>query len=420
MIKDTSGQDKVRVPNKSKQWIKPLLLLVSVLCVIGAVSANLFSSQARFSIDATALRLATLEKGTLIRDVSTTGKIVAANAPILYSTQMGNVTLVSNPGDRVEKGEVIAKIESHGLMSRLKQQDSVLEGMKSALARAKLDARRQQLASEQILDLARVDLAAAKRESRRGDVLIKTHLISEIDFEAGKDTLQKATLAFAHAEKEVALMKDTLEFEIKDKISEVQRQNLVVTELRRQVAALKITAPVSGIIGNWLVEQKARVSQGQALLTVVDLSAFEAELAVPEIYADELGLGMDVELNFGAITVMGKLSSISPEVINREVTARVRFAQDDNLHLRQNQRLSARVLLENKPNILMVKKGAFVRSGGGQRVYAVQDKIAKPIAITLGARSMSHVEVLSGGSVGDVWVISSLDPFKKADEVQLR
>lgn len=420
MIKDTSGQDKVRAHSKGTQFVKPLLILVGVLCAIGAVSVNLLSSQARFSIDTKALRFATLEKGTLIRDVSTTGTIVAANAPILYSSEIGVVTLLLNPGDQVKKGEVIAQVESHALMSRLNQESSVLEGMKSALSRSKLEARRQQLAFEKILNMARVDLAAAKRESRRGDLLIKTHLISEIDFEAGKDTLQKAELQFAHSEKEVALMKETLSFEIKDKVSEVQRQNLVVTELRRQVAALDITAPVSGIIGNWLVEQKARVSQGQALLTVVDLSAFEAELAVPETYADELGLGMDVELNFGAITVMGELSSISPEVINREVTARVRFTQDDNLHLRQNQRLSARVLLENKPNVLMVKKGAFVRSGGGQSVYAVQEKTAKPIAITLGARSMSHVEVLSGGSVGDVWVISSLDPFKKADEVQLR
>ena len=68
----------------------------------------------------------------------------------------------------------------------------------------------------------------------------------------------------------------------------------------------------------------------------------------------------------------------------------------------------------------MVKKGAFVRSGGGKNAYAVQENIAKPIAISLGASSMSHVEVLSGGSAGDVWVISSLDPFKHADEVQLR
>lgn len=420
MIKDTSGQDNVCAPNKTRKIVKPISMIGGAILLIGLVWMSLSSPQARFSIDAEQLRLATLEKGTLIRDVSTTGTIVAANAPVLYSTEMGNVTLVLNPGDRVKKGEVIAKIESHGLMSRLKQQHSVLEGMKSALERAKLDARRQQLASEQILDLARVDLAAAKRESRRGDLLIKTHIISEIDFEAGKDTLQKATLQFAHSEKEVALMRDTLSFEIKDRGSDVQRQHLVVTELKRQVAALEIIAPVSGIIGNWLVEQKARVSQGQALLTVVDLSAFEAELAVPETYADELGLGMDVELNFGAITVAGTLSAISPEVINREVTARVRFTQDDNLHLRQNQRLSARVLLENKPDVLMVKQGAFVRSGGGKSVYAVQDNTAKPIEITLGARSMSHVEVLSGGSIGDVWVISSLDPFKNADEVQLR
>ncbi len=215
-------------------------------------------------------------------------------------------------------------------------------------------------------------------------------------------------------------MRDTQTFEIKNKGSEVNRQKLVVSELERQVAALNIKAPVGGIIGNWLTEQKARIGQSQPILTVVDLSAFEAELAVPESYADELGLGMNVELSFGDITLIGELSSISPEVRNREVTARVRFEQDDRLHLRQNQRLSARVLLENRANVLMVKRGAFVATGGSREVYAMNGDIAEQTEIQLGARSMSHIEVLQGGKVGDVWVISSVQPFKKADQVLVR
>ncbi|MCL1060315.1 HlyD family efflux transporter periplasmic adaptor subunit [Shewanella gelidimarina] len=420
MIQDTSAQDTVKQPSKVNQFKRPAMLGIAALLVSGLVWSSIDSDSVATSIKRSELRFATLEQGTLTRDIATTGKIVAANAPILYSTDQGTVTLLANPGDRVELGDVVATIESHKLTNSLKQQEALLEGMQSSLERARLDARRQQLKAQQTLDIAKVDLEAADRESRRGDELIQNKLISKIDFEKSKDDLHKAKLLSAHAKQEAELMRDTLAFEIKNKASEVNRQNLVVSELVRQVAALNITAPVGGIIGNWLTEQKARIGQSQPILTVVDLSAFEAELAVPESYADELGLGMNVELSFGALTLIGELSSISPEVRNREVTARVRFKQDDRLHLRQNQRLSARVLLENRPNVLMVKRGAFVSTGAGIEVYAMNDDIAEQTNIQLGARSMSHVEVLQGGKAGDVWVISSIQAFKKAEQVLVR
>ncbi|WP_394203186.1 efflux RND transporter periplasmic adaptor subunit [Shewanella waksmanii] len=420
MIKDTSAQDRAVAPSMKRKLKWPVIIGVGVVMLSGLVWASVGGSSVSKSINRTELRFATLERGTLTRDIATTGKIVAANAPILYSPERGTVTLIANPGDRVEQGQVVATIESHSLTNSLKQQEALLEGMQSALERARLDARREQLKAQQTIDMAKVDLEAADRESRRGDKLIENKLISKIDFEKSKDDLHKAKLLFAHAKQEAALMKDTLSFEVKNKALEVDRQALVVSDLQRQVAALNIIAPVGGIIGNWLTEQKARIDQSQPILTVVDLSAFEAELAVPESYADELGLGMDVELSFGTVTILGKVASISPEVRNREVTARVRFEQNDALKLRQNQRLSARVLLENRPNVLMVKRGAFVSSGGGRAVYSMSDDIATLTEIQLGARSMSHIEVIAGGDVGDTWVISSVEPFSNAAQVLVR
>ncbi|MGI2070776.1 efflux RND transporter periplasmic adaptor subunit [Shewanella baltica] len=419
MIKDTSGQDTVLVPSTTKRLKLPLLIGGCALLVSALVWASLGTDSVSKSLSRSDITTATLFVGTLTRDVATTGKIVAANAPILYSTEEGTVTLLSNPGDSVDKGDVVAKLDSPRLSNQLEQAKSILAGMQSALERAKLDARRGQLQVNQTLDMAAVDLEAANRERRRGELLIKNKLISEIDYEKGKDELHKAKLKFAHAEQEVALTKDTLTFEVKNKALEVERQTLAVHELERQVDALNIKAPVGGIIGNWITEQKTRLSANQPILTVVDLSAYEAELAVPESYADDLGLGMEVELSFGSVKLMGKLSSISPEVRNREVTARVQFVQDNSLKLRQNQRISARVLLEHRPDVLMVKRGAFMTSGGGDEVYQIEGDLASRRAIKLGSTSLSQVEVLDGGKAGDEWVISSVEPFNHAEQVRI-
>ncbi len=71
-----------------------------------------------------------------------------------------------------------------------------------------------------------------------------------------------------------------------------------MAELDRKLAALQIKAPVTGQVGNWLVEQQSHVLAGTGLLTVIDLSRYEAELSVQESYIRDLAVGMPVEVEF--------------------------------------------------------------------------------------------------------------------------
>ena len=153
--------------------------------------------------------------------------------------------------------------------------------------------------------------------------------------------------------------------------------------------------------------------------TVIDLSRYEAELSVQESYIRDLAVGMPVEVNLGNQQLKGELSHIAPEVKDNLVTARVRFSQNDSTSLRQNQRLSARVIIEQKDNVLRIKRGDFVASGGGRTGYLVQDGLATKTPLQLGAISVQWVELLDGAKEGDQLVISSLSEFKDAAMVRL-
>lgn len=418
MIKDTRSQDTVIVQSKSKTKRYGLAALL-VISASGLAWAGLNTAPSELSVDSNRVQLAKVERGNLTRDVSATGRIVAANAPQVYSPEQGYVDLLVQPGDKVTKDQVIAKVASPELNNNLKQQESVLQRLRGELERQKLDARRKSLSLTKTLDLAQVELTAAERENRRAELSIKKSLISQIDLEAAVDNLSRAQLSFAHAKQEVALAKDTLAFEFRSAKSDVERQQLVVDELTRQVRNLAIKAPVAGIVGNHLVQQKSAVGASQALMTLVDLSAFEAELQVPESYANELGLGMSVELSVGAKNIIGTLSAISPEVSGREVTTRVRFSGQESQSLRQNQRVTARILLENRENVLMVKRGAFMQQGGFV-AYKVQDDIASRIEIAIGATSIAAVEINKGVQEGDTLIVSSYEQFDNAEHILLR
>jgi HlyD family secretion protein len=417
MIKDTSAQD-VAVDAKTNSKKIVIIAVVSILFIALAAKAFLGQTSASRSFDRSSVQIAQVEIGDLVRDIVANGRIVAANAPQVYSPEQGFVSLNVKAGDEVYVGQVVAIVDSPELANQLKQQVSEMDRLQGELARQKLDARSQTLQLTKLLDIAQVDLEAAQRENRRANASMKNNLISQIDFEKAVDDLARASLTQKHAEEEVAIAKDRLAFELESAKSTVLRQALVVEELERKISELNILASVNGVVGNLLVQPRALVNKNDALMTLVDLSAYEVELNVVESYANDLAIGMQAEITIAGEKLMGKLSSISPEVKERQVTTRVRFDQQQLSGIRQNQQVSARVLLENKSQVIKVRRGSFMQAGGFI-AYKLDGNIATKIDIQLGATSMREVEVLAGLSPNDQIIISNYDEFNGTDSFLL-
>ena len=279
------------------------------------------------------------------------------------------------------------------------------------------------LEDQKAIDLANVTLLAADREKRRADKAYASNAISNIDYEKAQDDLNNARLVQAHAVKDAELNKESLLFEIQAKEYEANRQQLKQNELQRQVDALVLRSPVNGIVGNLAIEQKNQVDKNQMLLSVVDLSELELEVGIPESYADDLGIGMPAEVRFNGTLYPATLVSISPEIENNQVTGRVRFSPPEDspealpIGLRQNQRLTTRILMEHKPNVLMVQRGQFLDSGAGRIAYRIDGEMAHRVQIQTGARSLSSVEILDGLNPDDQIIISGTSGFDGAQSV---
>ena len=141
-------------------------------------------------------------------------------------------------------------------------------------------------------------------------------------------------------------------------------------------------APVDGFVGTLNVQNRSVVAANTPLMTLVDLSKLEVELEVPETYVADMGIGMTAEIQLGDTRATGKLSALSPEVVKNQVLARVRFDGAQPKGLRQSQRVTARLLIEEKPNALILPRGPFIESEGGRFAYVMQDGIAVRTPIT--------------------------------------
>lgn len=372
------------------------------------------------SVSAERLRFADVKRGNLTRDISAQGRVVAAVSPTLYSPSGGIVTLAVQAGDKVIKDQVLAEVVSPELNNRLMQEQASLQSAELAAERAGIDNRKQQLATQKAVDQAEIDRQTAAREVERTQKAFQLGALPQLDVMRARDALQKAEVTLAHARKDSALERESLDFELKTVRLTRDRQRLLVTDLQRQVDELKLRSPVAGQVGQLLVQQKANVAANAGILTVVDLSAMEVEVPVPETFARELAIGMPAQIQNAGQQLTGELSAVSPEVVNGQVIARVRFSGEQPAGLRQNQRLTTRILIDERPNVLMVERGPFVDSGAGRVAYVVgKDGMAERRTIELGATSLNAVELVSGVKEGDRLIISSLDEFKGAERIAL-
>lgn len=421
-IRDTAQQD-VQLDTRPRQRRNRIVLIgggVLALAVIAFLIpgiARLLSAQA--SVNASRLSFATVERGPFVRDIAADGRVVAAVSPTLYATSAGNATLKVNAGDTVKKDQVLAVIDSPQVSSKYEQESSTLAGMQIDLERKRIDVRKASLKSQEKLDLAGVKLEAAKREMKRADAAWGYHVISAQDYAKAQDELAAAKLEYANAQADTRLDKQELNFDLRTKALQVKRERLLVKDLKRQVDDLTVRSPINGQVGQVFIAPRASVAQNAQLLTVVDLTALEVEVTVPESLARDLASGMATEITGNGGAWQGKVSAISPEVVNGEVVARVRFVGEKPRDLRQNQRLSVRIILDKRSDVLTVARGSFLDESGGRYAYVVRDGIAVKTPIQVGESSIDKVEILKGLKVGDRIVISGSDSFNGAARVAI-
>ncbi len=421
MLRDTSAQDRVIEPKNALKRHRKLIIvgLIAAAALITLILILMRYSGAGVSVDRSRVSIATVERGNFVRDIAADGQVVAAVSPTLYANALGTVSLKVHAGDTVTKGQVLAVVDSPDLTAKMLQEEETLVGLRVDWQRATLDAEHKLSQMRDAFNQAEVDQKTAQRERDRSRKAYELGSYSELQALRAEDALEKAQFAFQQAKSVYDSQPKQNRFDIDSKKALLDRQQYLVDDMKRQVDGLNVKSPVDGQVGQVQVADRASVAKDAPLLTVVDLSALEVEIKVTESLARDLRPGMNADLEGGGHHWQGVVSGVSPEVVAGQVTARLRFGSEKPAGLRQSQRLSVRIFIDRRDNVLMVDRGSFVDQEGGGFAYVVHGNIAERTPVRLGAASIAKVEILEGLAVGDQIVISGTDAFNGAQRIIL-
>jgi HlyD family secretion protein len=421
-IQDTSATD-VMITRRGPKRATVVAGVIGGLLIAGFIlawpSIKQWTGSER-SFDRSRLRFTQVTRGTLVRDLAVAGRIVASSYPTLYSPAQGTVTLKVRAGDSVRRGQLLAQVDSPELAGELAQQVSQVEALEAELDGQRITNQTTVLTNQQDVDLKLLKQETAQREMDRADTGQADGLINQIEYAKAQDALAIARLEYKHGVQNARLQQESLEHTIRNAEKQVERQQLILEEAQRQVRELDVLSPVDGVVGSISINPEDNVTPNQQLMTVIDLSAFEIEIDIPENYADDISIGAEVEIDYEGRIYGGRVSSVSPEVSGSLVEGRVVFGDELPQGLKQNQRVNTRIILSSKENVLKARRGPYLEAGGGREIYRVEGDLATQQSVTVGATSITEVEIVSGLEEGDTIVISDTSRFQDPKSILIR
>lgn len=206
-----------------------------------------------------------------------------------------------------------------------------------------------------------------------------------------------------------------------------EAQMKAVAQMRAQVAKTVVRAPFSGIIDEVITDKGQVVGPGQQLMRIVNLSDMYVSANIPESFIGKIKVGAIVDVQIKSIgkTYQGKVRQVGNYINpnNRNFSIEVAVPNKDNL-LRPNQVAVLKIEDYKKPNAILVPESIVTENAAGEKiVFTVDTSSKEPKAvkktITIGLTSGSNVEVKSGLNKGETIIIEGARSVQNGDQVEI-
>ena len=304
-----------------------------------------------------------------------TGRIEPRDEVSVKPQISGIITqLYKQAGDRVDAGEVIARVKVIPDMGQLS----------SAEARVRL---------------AEVNLAQARVDHQRMQNLYKKQLVSDDAYDKGHQSL-------VQAEEEKTAATDALEV-VRDGVS---RRNAKAssTLIRSTISGVVLDVPVK--VGNTVVLSNT-FNDGTTIASVADMNDLIFRGNIDETEVGRLVQGMSMRITVGALHDLAfdaTLEYISPKAVEQgganqfEVKAAVRVEGD--VYMRSGYSANAEIVLEEADKVLSVPESAIEFSGDTAFVYVLEPgtspKVYRRTRVETGLSDGVDIEIRSGVEEG--------------------
>jgi len=290
-------------------------------------------------------------------------------------------------GDRIAKGQLVAKIEDREIREQINQAQATLEVNKANVTQRENEVQVQQLALE------------------RAKTMLERGLTARQNFEDA-EARHNAALSQLNVAK-----------------AQQSQTQFRIDELKITLSNTNVVAPVDGFVSRRVLDQGAFAGANTVILTVVDIGTVRMVANLVEKGFKRITKGVEAKVavdTFPGEDFTGQVSRVAPVFDPATRTAQMEIeVPNPGFRLKPGMYARVRLTVERRPDALTVPRNAVVDLDGKRGVFLVNEGVAKFLEVSTGLTDGERMEILSGLEEGQRVITTGALALRDGDRVAL-
>ena len=414
-----------RIIEKKKWTVKKVLWLTFGGVVAILIIYNIFwgDRSSKLNVRTERITIEEIKKDFFQDYITITGTVFPIRTVFLDAIEGGRVEeIYIEAGSMVEEGDVILKLSNTNLHLSIMNREASLAEQMNNLRNTRLLMEQNKLGlRRQLLELD-YSISIQEREFENKKDLYEKNFVSDKEFTDIKDRyeyLLNSRELVIENQKQDSLFRAVQVKQLEESVRRMEENLFLV---RQKLDDLNVKALVSGELAFVNAEIGEAKSAGERLGQINVLDSYKIQANIDEHYISRVNVNLPGEFVFTNEAYKLKTTKIYPEVRNGRFSVDLEFVDNFPQNIRIGQTFRVKLELGQSKVALLVPRGGFFQSTGGQWIYVLDktESFAEKRDIRLGSMNPRYIEVLEGLEAGEKVVISNYDNFGDVDKLILK
>lgn len=412
---DIKIEKKKGFQKKHILWIAGVLLFIFLLVKIiaGAGTKTL-------KVDRDKITISNVTRGQFNDYIRVSGQVEPIATIYLDAEEGGRVKeRLIEEGAMVKEGEIILRLENRTLYQEIMSSESNLAQKENMLRQTRINFENQMIETRRRLLSSTFDIQKKKRNFNQQQALYKDKLIPAETYITAKEDYE-----YAIQEQEINRLKARNDSMIM--VSEMTQLSTDLAKMRQTLQLvyerlnnLNVKAPVDGQLGMLDAEIGQSIGQGTRIGQINVLTNFKVQAMIDEHYIDRVRHGLSGTLERQDKSYNLNIRKVYPEVRQGQFRIDMVFEGDKPDNIRTGQTYYINLELGQPQEAVMLPRGGFFQSTGGQWVYVLDKsgEFATRRSIRIGKQNPQFYEVIEGLNPGEQVITSGYENFGDNDRL---
>jgi HlyD family secretion protein len=322
----------------------------------------------------------------------------------------------------VKKGDVILRLGNRQLYQTILNSEAALAEKENYLRSTRISFESELIQSRRNILDSEFKVTRKKRTFHQYETLYKEELISKEEFLQSKEDFEyEINLLNINKIKarNDSMLRATSMITLETDLGKMREMLNLVHE---RLGDLNVKAPVDGQLGMLDAEIGQSINGGQRIGQINVLDNFKVNAKIDEHYIDRVVRGLTASLDRNGASFNLAVKKVYPDVRDGQFKIDLVFEGQTPENVRTGQTYHVKLQLGESQKALMVPRGGFFQSTGGQWIFVLNpagtEAVKRPIKI--GKQNPQYYEVLEGLQSGEKVITSGYEVFGTNERISMK